>query len=66
MRVLSAEDAAGADADYLFVVGLGEGSFPDLSPPRSLLDDADRDRAARIWRWAGRRSVARDARPPFQ
>jgi geranylgeranyl reductase family protein len=31
----------------------------------NLVDDADRDRAARIWRWAGRRSMARDARPPF-
>jgi geranylgeranyl reductase family protein len=32
----------------------------------NLVDDADRDRAARVWRWAGRRSMARDARPPFQ
>ena len=31
----------------------------------NLVDDADRDRAARVWRWAGRRSLARDARPPF-
>ncbi len=31
----------------------------------NLVTDADRDRAARVWRWAGRRSVARDARPPF-
>ena len=31
----------------------------------NLVDDADRDRAARVWRWAGRRSVASDARPPF-
>ena len=31
----------------------------------NLVDDADRDRAARVWRWAGRRSIARDARPPF-
>jgi hypothetical protein len=27
--------------------------------------DEDRDRAARIWRWAGRRSVRLDERPPF-
>jgi geranylgeranyl reductase family protein len=32
----------------------------------NLVDDADRDRAARVWRWAGRRSMARDARPPVQ
>jgi flavin-dependent dehydrogenase len=31
----------------------------------NLVTDEDRDRAARVWRWAGRRSVARDARPPF-
>jgi menaquinone-9 beta-reductase len=31
----------------------------------NLVTDEDRDRAARVWRWAGRRSVGRDARPPF-
>jgi len=31
----------------------------------NLVTDEDRDRAARVWRWAGRRSIARDARPPF-
>lgn len=31
----------------------------------NLVTDEDRDRAARVWRWAGRRSLARDARPPF-
>jgi geranylgeranyl reductase family protein len=31
----------------------------------NLVTDEDRDRAARVWRGAGRRSVARDARPPF-
>ncbi|MGN6162222.1 MAG: geranylgeranyl reductase family protein [Marmoricola sp.] len=31
----------------------------------NLVTDEDRDRAARVWRWAGRRSVARDERPPF-
>ncbi|HET7432069.1 MAG TPA: geranylgeranyl reductase family protein [Nocardioides sp.] len=31
----------------------------------NLVTDEDRDRAARVWRWAGRRSHARDARPPF-
>jgi geranylgeranyl reductase family protein len=31
----------------------------------NLVTDEDRDRAARVWRWAGHRSVRRDARPPF-
>ncbi|MBZ5735223.1 geranylgeranyl reductase family protein [Nocardioides sp. TRM66260-LWL] len=31
----------------------------------NLVTDEDRDRAARVWRWAGRRSLARDARAPF-
>ncbi|WP_298512216.1 geranylgeranyl reductase family protein [uncultured Nocardioides sp.] len=31
----------------------------------NLVTDEDRDRAARVWQWAGRRSIARDARPPF-
>ncbi len=31
----------------------------------NLVTDDDRDRAARVWRWAGRRSVRFDERPPF-
>ncbi len=31
----------------------------------NLVTDADRDLTARVWRWAGRRSVALDDRPPF-
>jgi len=31
----------------------------------NLVTDEDRDTAARLWRWAGRRSIARDHRPPF-
>jgi len=31
----------------------------------NLVTDEDRDRSARIWRWAGRQSVRVDARPPF-
>ncbi|MFN8195681.1 MAG: geranylgeranyl reductase family protein [Nocardioidaceae bacterium] len=31
----------------------------------NLVTDADRDRAARVWRWAGRRSLAREQRPLF-
>lgn len=32
----------------------------------NLVTDEDRDRAAKIWRWAGRRSLALDERPPFR
>lgn len=42
VRVLAPESAAEVDCDWLFVTGLGETSFPDLSPPDSLLDDGDR------------------------
>ena len=31
----------------------------------NLVTDEDRDRAAQIWRWAGRRSIALDNRQPF-
>ncbi len=31
----------------------------------NLVTDEDRDRSARVWRWAGRHSQVRDARPPF-
>lgn len=31
----------------------------------NFVTDEDRDAAARVWRWAGRRSIALDARPPF-
>ncbi len=31
----------------------------------NLVTDEDRDRSARVWRWAGRRSLTRDHRPPF-
>ncbi len=42
VRILSAEDARFATCDYLFLTGLGEGSFPHLAPPESLLTEADR------------------------
>ncbi len=31
----------------------------------NLVTDEDRDAAARLWRWAGRRSLSVDHRPPF-
>jgi hypothetical protein len=42
--LLSAERAAGLDCDYLILIGLGEGSWPHLSAPGSLLDDSERIR----------------------
>jgi ATP-dependent helicase/DNAse subunit B len=42
VRVVATEDARHLDCDYLFILGLGEKSFPRLAPPRSLLDDGDR------------------------
>ena len=47
VALLSAERAVGLDCDYLFLVGLGEGSWPDLAAPVSLLDDAERRRLRR-------------------
>jgi geranylgeranyl reductase family protein len=56
-RVLSALGPAGMRSDWLMTLA--------LRWMGNLVTDEDRDRAARIWRWAGRRSLARDARPPF-
>ncbi len=56
-KVVSALGPAGMRSDWLMTLA--------LRWMGNLVDDADRDRAARVWRWAGRRSMARDARPPF-
>ncbi|QBX54837.1 geranylgeranyl reductase family protein [Nocardioides seonyuensis] len=56
-RVVSALGPAGMRSDWLMTLA--------LRWMGNLVDEADRDRAARVWRWAGRRSMARDARPPF-
>jgi ATP-dependent helicase/nuclease subunit B len=42
VRVLSANQARHLEADYVFVMGLGERGFPRLTPPLSLLDDQER------------------------
>src|SRR5262249_4795516 len=42
VRAVAAQEARHLECDYLFVLGLGEKSFPKLGPPTSLLDDADR------------------------
>lgn len=44
VALLSAERAVGLSCDCLCLVGLGEGSWPDLTAPDSLLDDAERQR----------------------
>ncbi|QIK74426.1 geranylgeranyl reductase family protein [Nocardioides piscis] len=56
-QVVAALGPAGMRSDWLMTLA--------LRWMGNLVDDADRDRAARVWRWAGRRSMARDARPPF-
>jgi geranylgeranyl reductase family protein len=56
-KVVSALGPAGMRSDWLMTLA--------LRWMGNLVDEADRDRAARVWRWAGRRSIARDARPPF-
>ncbi len=56
-KVVAALGPAGMRSDWLMTLA--------LRWMGNLVDDADRDRAARIWRWAGRRSIAHDARPPF-
>jgi hypothetical protein len=56
-RVVAGLGPAGMRSDWLMTLA--------LRWMGNLVDEADRDRAARVWRWAGRRSIARDARPPF-
>jgi ATP-dependent helicase/DNAse subunit B len=46
VRVLSATQARHLGSEYLFVVGLGERGFPRLTPPPSLLDEAERQALA--------------------
>jgi flavin-dependent dehydrogenase len=56
-RVLPALGPAGMRSDWLMTLA--------LRWMGNLDTDEDRDRAARVWCWAGRRSIAVDARPPF-
>jgi menaquinone-9 beta-reductase len=56
-RLLPALGPAGMRSDLLMTLA--------LRWMGNLVTDEDRDRATRVWRWAGRRSLARDARPPF-
>ncbi len=56
-RLLPALGPAGMRSDWLMTLA--------LRWMGNLVTDDDRDRAARVWRWAGRRSLTRDHRPPF-
>ena len=56
-RLLPTLGPAGMRSDWLMTLA--------LRWMGNLVTDEDRDRAARIWRWAGRRSVRLDERPPF-
>jgi geranylgeranyl reductase family protein len=56
-RLLPALGPVGMRSDWLMTLA--------LRWMGNLVTDEDRDRAARVWRWAGRRSIAVDARPPF-
>ncbi|MDF1606018.1 geranylgeranyl reductase family protein [Nocardioides sp. YIM 152315] len=56
-RLLPALGPVGMRSDWLMTLA--------LRWMGNLVTDDDRDRAARVWRWAGRRSLTRDHRPPF-
>jgi flavin-dependent dehydrogenase len=56
-RVLATLGPAGMRSDWMMTLA--------LLWMGNLVTDEDRDRAARVWRWAGRHSHLRDARPPF-
>ncbi|GEP38691.1 putative oxidoreductase [Nocardioides psychrotolerans] len=56
-RLLPALGPAGMRSDWLMTLA--------LRWMGNLVTDEDRDRSARVWRWAGRRSLALDHRPPF-
>jgi flavin-dependent dehydrogenase len=56
-RVLATLGPAGMRSDWMMTLA--------LRWMGNLVTDEDHDRAARVWRWAGRHSLARDARPPF-
>jgi geranylgeranyl reductase family protein len=56
-RLLPTVGPAGMRSDWLMTLA--------LRWMGNLVTDEDRDRAARVWRWAGRRSIRLDQRPPF-
>lgn len=56
-KILPALGPAGMRSDWLMTLA--------LRWMGNLVTEEDRDRAARVWRWAGRKSVNLDHRPPF-
>jgi geranylgeranyl reductase family protein len=56
-RLLPTLGPAGMRSDWLMTLA--------LRWMGNLVTDDDRDRAARVWRWAGRRSISLDHRAPF-
>ncbi len=56
-RVLATLGPVGMRSDWMMTLA--------LRWMGNLVTDEDRDRSARVWRWAGRHSHVRDARPPF-
>ena len=42
VRILSANQARHLEADHVFILGLGERSFPRLTPPQTLFDEQER------------------------
>lgn len=56
-RVLPTLGPAGMRSDWLMTLA--------LRWMGNLVTEEDRDRSARVWRWAGRRSIRMDHRPPF-
>lgn len=56
-KVLPALGPAGMRSDWLMTLA--------LRWMGNLVTDEDRDRSAKVWRWAGRRSIRLDHRPPF-
>ncbi|HRA46284.1 MAG TPA: FAD-linked oxidoreductase, partial [Phycicoccus sp.] len=56
-KVLSALGPAGMRSDWLMTLA--------LRWMGNLVTEEDRDRSAKVWRWAGRRSIGLDHRPPF-
>ncbi|HET6151539.1 MAG TPA: FAD-linked oxidoreductase, partial [Marmoricola sp.] len=56
-RTLAALGPVGMRSDWMMTLA--------LRWMGNLVTEEDRDRSARVWRWAGRRSVRLDHRPPF-
>jgi geranylgeranyl reductase family protein len=56
-KVLAALGPAGMRSDWLMTLA--------LRWMGNLVTEEDRDTSARVWRWAGRRSINLDHRPPF-